>query len=296
MRRLSYRTGLRLMLAPFVLGALVLVLVPAVMTAGFAFTRYDGLSPAQFVGFDTYRDLFAYEELRRSLAATAFFVVLAVPLRVLGGLALALLLHRRRERLAGIGRIAAYVPSVLPDAATALIWLWVVNPVYGPLAVVLQVGSGSPLLLDRLGARLTVVAIAVFALGEGFLVTLAARREVPEVLYDVARLEGARGVGLFRRVTLPMLAPVLGLLSARDLVVSMQVTLVPVLLLTRGGPLGATKTLPVLVYERGFRELRFGDAAALALLLFLLTLVLVAVQYRLLRRWFRAGAVTTGGA
>jgi multiple sugar transport system permease protein len=295
MSRLSYRTGLRLMLAPFLLGALVLVLVPAVMTAGYAFTRYDGLSPAQFVGFDTYRDLFAYAELRRSLAATAAFVVLAVPLRVLGGLGLALLLHRRRARLAGTGRAAAYVPTVLPDAATALIWLWVVNPVYGPLAVVLQVGTGSPLLLDRWGARLTIVAIAVFALGEGFLVTLAARREVPQVLYDVARLEGARGTGLFRRVTLPMLAPVLGLLSARDLVVSMQVTLVPVLLLTRGGPLGATKTLPVLVYERGFRELRFGDAAALALLLFLLTVLLVAVQYRLLRRWFRAGAVQTGG-
>lgn len=290
MRRPGYTTGLRLMLAPFLLGALVLVLVPAVLTAGYAFTRYDGLSPAQFVGLDTYRDLLAYEELRRSLAATAFFVVLAVPLRVAGGLALALLLHRR-ARLAGTGRVAAYVPSVLPDAATALIWLWVVNPVYGPLAVVLQVGSGSPLLLDRLGARLTIVAIAVFAVGEGFLVTLAARREVPEVLYDVARLEGARGVGLFRRVTLPMLTPVLGLLSARDLVVSMQVTLVPVLLLTRGGPLGATKTLPVLVYERGFRELRFGDAAAIALLLFVLTVALVALQYRVLRRWLRAGAV-----
>ena len=296
MRRLSYRTGTTLMLLPFLLGALVLVLVPAVMTAGYAFTSYDGLSPARFVGLDTYRGLFAYQELRRSLAATAFFVVLAVPLRVLGGLALALLLHRRRARLAGSGRVAAYAPAVLPDAATALIWLWVVNPVYGPLAVLLQVGSGSPLLLDRFGARLTIVAIAVFALGEGFLVTLAARREVPEVLYDVARLEGARGAGLFRRVTLPMLAPVLGLLSARDLVVSMQVTLVPVLLLTRGGPLGATKTLPVLVYERGFRELRFGDAAALALLLFVLTVLLVALQYRLLRRWLRAGAVSTGGA
>ncbi len=295
MKRPGYTTGLRLMLAPFLLGALVLVLIPAVMTAGFAFTRYDGLAPAQFVGLDTYRDLLAYDELRRSLVATAFFVVLAVPLRVLGGLGLALLLHRPRARLSGTGRVAAYVPTVLPDAATALIWLWVVNPVYGPLAVALQVGSGGPLLLDRLGARLTIVAIAVFALGEGFLVTLAARREVPEVLYDVARLEGARGVGLFRRVTLPMLAPVLGLLSARDLVVSMQVTVVPVLLLTRGGPLGATKTLPVLVYERGFRELRFGDAAALALLLFLLTALLVALQYRLLRRWLRAGAVTSGG-
>lgn len=296
MRRVGYRTGLRLMLAPFLLGALVLVVVPAVMTAGFAFTRYDGLSPADFVGWDTYRDLLDYPELRRSLAATAFFVALAVPLRILGGLGLALLLHRRSTRLGATGRVAAYVPTVLPDAVTALIWLWVVNPVYGPLAVVLQVGTGSPLLLDRWGARLTIVALAVFALGEGFLVTLAARREVPEVLYDVGRLEGARGLGLFRRVTLPMLAPVLGLLTARDLVVSMQVTVVPILLLTRGGPLGATKTLPFLVYERGFRELRFGDAAAIALLLFLLTLLLVAVQYRLLRRWLRAGAVSTGGA
>jgi multiple sugar transport system permease protein len=271
------------------------VLVPAVVTAGFAFTEYDGLAPAEFVGLDTYRGLFAYDELQRSVVATAVFVALAVPLRVLGALGLALLLHRRRAPLATSGRVAAFVPTALPDAATALIWLWVVNPVYGPLAVLLSLGEGGPLLLDRWGARLTVVAIAVFALGEGFLVLLAARREVPDVLYDVARLEGARGPGLFRRVTLPLLAPVLGLLSARDLVVSMQVTIVPILLLTRGGPLGATKTLPVLVYERGFRELRFGDAAALALLLFVLTALLVAVQARLLRRWLRAGAATIGG-
>lgn len=293
MRRPSYRTGLWLLLAPFLLGALTLVLVPAVLTAGFAFTEYDGLSPARFVGLDTYRDLLAYEELRRSLTSTAFFVALAVPLRVLGGLGLALLLHRR-GRLAGTGRVAAYVPSILPDAATALVFLWLVNPVYGPLAVALAATDG-PVLLDRLGARLTIVAIAVFALGEGFLVLLAARREVPAVLYDVARLEGAGPGGQFRRVTLPLLAPVLGLLSARDLVVSMQVTLVPVLLLTRGGPLGATKTLPFLVYERGFRELRFGDAAALALLLFLLTVVVVLVQARLLQRWSRGGAVSLGG-
>lgn len=294
MRRLPYRLGLWLLLAPFLVGATALVLVPAVMTAGFAFTEYDGLAPARFVGLETFRELLGYSELQRSLVSTAVFVALAVPLRVLGGLGLALLLHRR-DRLSGPGRVAAYVPSVLPDAATALVFLWLVNPVYGPLALVLS-ATGGPVLLDRTGARLTIVLVAVFALGEGFLVTLAARREVPEVLYDVARLEGARGPGLFRRVTLPLLVPVLGLLAARDLVVSMQVTLVPVLLLTRGGPLGATKTLPVLVYERGFRELRFGDAAALALLLFVLTVVVVAVQHRLLRRWNRAGAVTVGGA
>lgn len=291
-RRPSYDLGLWLLLLPFLVGVVALVLVPAVVTAGFAFTRYDGLSPARFVGLDTYRQLFAYSEFRRALEATAVFLALAVPLRVLGGLGLALLLHRR-ERLAVPGRVGAYLPTVLPDAATALVFLWVVNPVYGPVAVAARAldQTPGPILLDPLGARLTIIAIAVFSLGEGFLVTLAARREVPPVLYEMARLEGARGVGLFRRVTLPSLAPVLGLLTARDLVTSMQLVVVPVLLLTRGGPLGSTKLLPVLAYERGFRELKFGDGAAIALLLLVLTAVVVAVQYRLLRRWTRGAGV-----
>jgi multiple sugar transport system permease protein len=88
---------------------------------------------------------------------------------------------------------------------------------------------------------------------------------------------------------------VLGLLTARDLVVSLQVILVPTLLLTRGGPLGATKTLPLLAYERGFRELELGDGAAIALLLTLMTGLVVALQFRLLRRWTRAVAVPAGG-
>lgn len=281
--RARYQAGLWRLLAPFGLGALVLLLLPVAVTAAFAFTRYDGLSAPRWAGLDVFRDLWRYPELHDALRATFWFLVLAVPLRIAGGLLLALLMHRR-ERLATAGRVAAYLPVVVPDAATALVWLWIVNPVYGPLGVLLR-GGGAPVLTSPWGARLVIVAIAVFALGEGFLVTLAARRELPSVLYDVARTEGAGPWATFRRVTLPLLAPVLGLLAARDLLTSMQVALVPTLLLTRGGPLNATKTLPVLVYERGFRELRFGDAAALALILLALTLVLVAVQVRLLRRW-----------
>ncbi len=284
--RLGYRAGLWAMLSPFLLGAFVLVVVPVIATSYFAFTRYDAISPARFVGLDVFRDLLRYPELRSALVSTGVFLALAVPLRIAGGIALALLMHRR-ERLAVPGRVAAYVPAVIPDPATALVWLWIVNPVYGPVGLLTRAvgGTPSPVLLSTWGARLTIVAIAVFALGEGFLVTLAARRELPTVLYDVARTEGAGGWAAFRRVTLPGLAPVLGLLTARDLLTSMQVTLVPTLLLTRGGPLNATKTLPVLIYERGFRELRFGDAAALALVLTVVTGLLVALQFRLLRRW-----------
>ncbi len=286
--RPGYGGGLWLLLAPFLAGATALVLVPAVVTAGYAFTEYDGLSAPRFAGVETLYSLLTYPGFRRSLVSSAVFLVVAVPVRVLGGLALALLLHRR-GRLVAPARLAAYTPSVLPDAALVLVALWVVNPVYGPVGAAVRLAGGTPgpLLLDPTSARAVLVALAALTLGEGFLVLLAARRELPGQLYDVARLEGARGAGLFRRVTLPALVPVLGLLSARDLVVSMQVTLVPVLLLTRGGPLDATTTLPALVYERGFVELAFGEAAALALLLFLGTALVVGLQALLLRRWTR---------
>lgn len=289
---MTYRGGVRRMLTPWLIGTLLLVVGPALVTAGIAFTRYDALSPPRYAGLAVFTDLWAYPEFRRALVSTLVIVVLAVPLRVGGGLLMALLMHR--GRLAAAGRVSAYAPSVVPDVATALIWLWLINPVYGPLGLVAGAfGQGlGAVLLDPAGARLTIVAISVFALGEGFLVTLAARRELPEALYDVARTEGAGPLARFRLVTLPLLAPVLGLLTARDLVVSMQVALVPTLLLTQGGPTSATKTLPVLAYERGFRELELGDGAAIALILVLLTGLVVALQYRLLRRWTRGGALS----
>lgn len=279
------------MLAPYVVGSLVLVVLPALASFAYALTRYDGLGPPVYDGFDVLHDLFVSPEFQDSLRSTALIALLAVPLRLLGALGLAMLLHRR-ERLAATGRVAALVPVLTPDAATALVWLWVVNPVYGPLGVAARAlgFDVGPLLLDPWGARLVIVGISALALGEGFLVALAARRELPAGLYDVARLEGAGPGATFRRVTLPLLAPVLAFLLVRDTVMALQAPLVPTLILTGGGPLNATKTLPVLVYEKGFRELRFGDAAAVAVVLFALTLVVAAVELALVRRWLRRTA------
>jgi multiple sugar transport system permease protein len=275
-----YRRGVLLLGAPFALGTLLLVAGPVLLTSVYAFTSYDGLSAPTWHGLQTFRDVLADPELHASLRSTGWFLLLAVPLRVGAGLGLALLASS--GRFSGAMRTAVFAPAVLPDPATALIWLWVVNPLYGPLALVLN----GPVLLDTWGARLTTVAIAGFALGEGFLVTLAAHREIPAELDDLARVEGAGPWARLRRVTLPLLAPVLLLLAARDVLASMTSALVPTLLLTRGGPLDATKTLPLLVYERGFREGDLGEGAALAVLTLLLglaALLLALLAVRLLR-------------
>jgi multiple sugar transport system permease protein len=115
------------MLMPYLLGTLVLVAVPALMSAGLAFTAYDALGPPVFVGFANFRLIAADPLTGIALTNTLFFVLLAVPLRVAGALALALLLDRRR-RGAGAYRSAVYLPTVIPDVAYALIWLWIFNP------------------------------------------------------------------------------------------------------------------------------------------------------------------------
>ncbi len=284
----GYRTGLRLLLTPFAVGTAALVVVPLAVTVVLAFTRYDALSAPSWVGLDNFRRLRVDPEMHASLRATGWFLLMVLPARLAGGVALALLMHRR-ERLAATGRVAVFLPAVLPDAATSLVWLWLINPLYGPFAAVAGLAGFTPgaTLHDKWGARLVIAAVAILALGEGFLVALAARRELPDRLYDVARAEGARPWSVVRRVTLPMLAPVLALLAARDLVTSLQAGVAPTLLLTGGGPLRSTLTLPVFAYERGFQELRLGDAAALSLLLFVTTTLFALAQLRLVRRWSR---------
>lgn len=149
--RSSYRRGVWALMAPFLIGSLALVLLPAVISAAFAFTRYDGLGAPSFVGLDVFRDLAGDKELRRALATTGIFLVIAVPLRIAGGLALALLLFRS-EPGTRAGRVGAYAPTVIPDAAMALVWLWIVNPFYGPVGVLARAsGLDIPILLDTWG-------------------------------------------------------------------------------------------------------------------------------------------------
>ncbi|HLF70468.1 MAG TPA: ABC transporter permease subunit, partial [Actinomycetota bacterium] len=155
---------------------------------------------------------------------------------------------------------------------------WIVNPLYGPLGWIVRAfgGTPGPVLLDGGGALATIAALSAFALGEGFLVMLATRREIPSMLYDAALVEGASRWRLFRGITFPLIAPTMALIAARDLLTSLQNALVPTILLTHGGPVGATKTLPYLIFERGFLESSPADGAAMAAYLFLGAFVLVA--------------------
>jgi len=273
------------MLAPYALGLVALLVLPAALTFALSLTDYDLFSAPSFAGLSNFGDLLDDPSFRAALPATLAFLALAVPLRVGGALVLALLLHRR-TRGAAFQRGAVFLPTVVPDVAIALLWLFLANPLYGPMAVLLS-AAGLPvpdLLTDPTGALLLVVVMSSFAIGEGFVIALAVRRELPEELYELARVEGASPGFTFRRLTLPLMAPTLSLLACRDVALSLQFAFVPALLVTGGGPDRATTFLPLLVYRNAFENGRYGYAAAITVVAFAMTLLIVATQIRVLRR------------
>jgi multiple sugar transport system permease protein len=273
-------------LAPYGLGVLLLVVLPALLTGWYAFTDATGLNRPTPNGLANVRRMLGDPFLPDSVRASAIHVGLAVPLRLLAATGLGLLLAEPR-RGGRWYRVAVYTPTVVPDIALALLALWAFNPLYGPVNQVLAaVGLPQPVwLATPWGARWAVVLMLLLPIGEAFLVVLAVRRQVPASLYEAAALEGCGPVGRLRRITLPLLAPVLVLLAIRDSILTLQVNFVPGYLLTDGRPRNATLYLPVYIYDQAFEFSGFGYASLLTLVLMLGSAALIGLMLVLARRW-----------
>ena len=287
MLRDAERRWLLFLLLPYLVGLIGLVLIPAVFTAAMSLFEYDLLRPPSFVGLGNFVELLGDRVFHGALLSSLAFVLIAVPLRLLGALGLSLLLHKPM-RGSSLYRAAVYLPTVVPEIAYALIWIWLLNPLFGPINLALgAVGLPTPgWFTDPVAARWGVVLLSLFTIGEGFLVAMAARRLIPGELYEMAATERAGPLATFRHITLPLMAPTLLLLAARDVIFSLQITFVPALVIFDGGPPpNATAYLPFFIYRNGFEYLRYGYAAAATLVMFAATVAIIAIQFRIARRW-----------
>jgi multiple sugar transport system permease protein len=280
------RDGMYLLAVPAMLATGILLVAPTIVALAFAFTDYDGLSPPRAVGLANFRTLWRDPLFWTAVRNSTVIAVLSVPLRLALALALALLLAPARP-WARTARVAAYLPSVIPDIAYALLWLWLLNPVYGPIGLAVQAAGleRHNLLLSPWGARRSIVLLSLFQIGEVYIVMLAARRELPGELYEVCVMEGVSAFWAFRNVTLPLLLPTIVFLAVRDVAWSFQSTFVPALVITKGGPNFATLVLPLYIYQNGFEYLRFGYASAMTVAMFVLTALLVGAHVAVLRMW-----------
>lgn len=283
---LSYQNRLRLLLLPYLLGIIILIVIPAILSFALAFFRYDGLTPPVWTGSLNFILAYTDELFNLSVQNALALVIVPVPLRVAGAFLLARVMQRNGRFLSWF-RASVFLPSIIPSAAYALAWLWILNPLFGPLNLLLQaIGLDTPgWFADPLWAKPGLILMSLWQIGEGFLVSLAALQDMPPELEDAAKIDGAGTIGIFGYITLPLMAPILLFLAFRDAILTLQDTFTTIFLTTQGGPYYATYTLPLFVYEQGFGLLSFGTASAALWILYLLTGLIVFCLYALARQW-----------
>jgi multiple sugar transport system permease protein len=279
----------------FVMPALVLLgaffVLPVIAGLLLSLTDFDLYAiadpgSARFVGPDNFAAVLTDPAFWQALTNTLTFVFVGVPLSLIVSLAAALLLDDRRARLRGLFRTIYFVPVVTTLVSVAIVWRYLYQPQYGLLNHALGLLSIGP--IDWLGdPRFAMPAIIILAVWKNFgynmLIFLAGLQTIPDELYEAASIDGAGPWRRFRHITLPGLAPTALFVGLTTMIGYFQLFAEPYVM-TQGGPLGATRSLVLLMYEEGFRWWRMGIASTIAVLLLGITVIVAVVQLRLQRR------------
>lgn len=277
-------------LSPWLIGFVVFTALPMIASLVLSFTDYDVLQPPRFTGLENYRELVEDPRLRLSLFNTFYYAALHVPLVTIVALALALLLNRV-ERAAGFFRTVFYLPSVTPAVAVGALWLWLLNPRVGLINRGLEaVGIPGPgWTTDPVWIKPGIVLMSLWAVGGTVIIYYAALRNVPEELYEAARLEGARAWHEFRFVTLPLISGAVFFTLIVNTISSLQIFAEVYTMffgqMKSGAGDSAALFYVIYLFRQAFEFLNIGYASAMAWLLFVITLILTLIQLRLSKRW-----------
>jgi multiple sugar transport system permease protein len=301
------RTVLAFM-SPWIVGFGVFFGYPLVSTVYLSFTHYDLLSPSRWIGLANYEYMFGSDkQIGTAVKNTLWLVAIMVPLKVMFAFGVALMLTRARRGV-GFFRTVFYLPALAPPVAATLGFVYILNPATGPVNGALGlVGIEGPLWFnDPSWSKPAITLLMLWGVGNTMIIFLAALVDVPSHLYESAQLDGAGPWQRLRWVTLPSISPVIlfaaviGTIEALQLFTQAYVgaTIAAGSASSAGDPsndLGfpedSTLFYPVLLYQQGFRFFNMGYAAAMAVLLLIVSFAITMVIVRNSRRWVHyAGA------
>lgn len=277
-----------LFLAPTMLGVGIFVVLPIVGSLLLAFFRWDIISSPQFVGLQNFTEIVTDPRVGVSFANTAVFVILAVSAQLVISMLLAVLVHSRMPGwLRVFFRSTFFFPLVLSAASVSILMRYLFNESYGVVNWALSlVGIPAvPWLTSPQWAMVVVVAVFVWQnFGFSFLLFVGGLGAIPTEVYEAGAIDGATGWRKFQQLTLPLVSPTVLVASVMAIITALQIFDQPYVL-TRGGPGDSTRTVVMVIYESAFRELEFGRASAIGLILMVLIMLVTALQFRLSRRF-----------
>jgi multiple sugar transport system permease protein len=261
-------------------------LVPIAWSAVMSFQHNNLLTPAKFIGLGNYRAMLHDPVVGQAINHTLVYTALFVPGTMIVGLFLAVAMNRQIKFIS-LYRTAAYATMAISTISEALVFIWLFDPSYGIVNYIFSlVGIPQQQFLSSTSEALYVIVVMTIWGWTGFAVViyLAALQGIPKTLLEAAAIDGAGRWATFRRVTLPLLSPASLFLLVWLTINALQL-FDEVYLSTAGGPLNSTTVLVYYLYEQAFSNFNFGYASAIAYFLFVVILVITAVQFRGGRRF-----------
>lgn len=237
----------------------------------------------EMVGFDNFITIFQTSDFYKSLAAT-FIWICFLPIGIILALFLANILNQN-IKLKTLFRTIIYLPVIVPAVVYNLLWLWLFNPDYGMLNMILGsfgIEKVSWLLSDKT-VMISLIIMSLWQVGGNVIIFLAALQGVPVDIQEAAEMDGANGWTKYFHITLPMISPILLFQLVMGIIGGLQV-FTPAQLMTAGGPNGRTLFFVYYIYREAFVKYNMGYASALSWVLFAIILVLVLIVFKVSRK------------
>lgn len=277
-------------LIPALIGFVTFYLAPTIRGIYLSFTDWNLLSnTGSVIGTENYVDLWADPIFWNAIRVTSVYVIINIGLQTILAIGIAVMLDRFAKST--VIRSITLLPWLVPNVVVALLWLWMLDPNVGVLNAFLGwFGIDSIAFLGNPDTVIpTIAGINIWRhMGYTALLVFAGLQTIPKTVYEAAGIDGANEWQLFRRITLPLLRPVLALVLVITIIGSFQV-FDTVNVATGGfggrpgGPINASRVIYLYIFEKAFAQNQLGFAAAVSVVLFVGLLVITVVQLRLLR-------------
>ncbi|MHA6482085.1 carbohydrate ABC transporter permease [Paenibacillus sp. strain BS8-2] len=285
--------------SPWMIGFLVFTLYPLLASLYYSFTNFNIFQSPEFIGVDNYKELFADDLFWKSINNTLYLTLVSTPINLLFSLLLALLLNKKIRGLSAY-RTIYYIPTIVPLAATSLLWMWILNPQYGLVNDLLSKFGvvGPNWLADPELSKISLVMMGLWASGNVMIIFLASLQEVPQSLYESSQIDGANKWKQFWNITIPTISPIILFQLIMQVISNLQyftqayfvVSSTALNNTNTGGPENSLLMYAMYLYHNAFIYMKMGKASAMAWILFVIAGLITWLIFRSSKKW-----VTYGG-
>lgn len=281
------RFYIMLFLLPSILGFIVFSLLPMISALFLSFTDWDVIGgPPNLIGLKNYIDILKSEEFLRVIFNTMKFISLYIPGIIILSLGVALMFNSNVKHVA-VFRVLLFIPVLTSWIAGSLIWKSVLSGQYGMLNNLLAIIGiqGPAWLTDPKWAMTSIVIVSIWKdLGFFSLIIFGGLRGIDRTLYEAAEIDGANGFQILKKITIPLVTPTLFFVLITTMISSFQL-FSQIMVMTAGGPMGATQVMVERIYTYGFRYFEMGYATALSIILLIVIVTITLIQLILQKKW-----------